>query len=248
MNSLKMSASKKKKLIETGIFTKVSIRKMEKNIRKYIILSSKQIQLEMVSDIEEDNLSKTLSNNIRSKILGKAGTGKSNKTESDQDKIFINHINSNKNYYKQLSRKKSSSLTKLNTEQKYSQKNIMMKNSSKSITNYNNQIKTQINEQNFRKIIITKILYDSFEDNESDNEDEKKGFFLSPNGVFIQTFDFLMSISTLFIVVFNPYYISIMKCFCFPKPFLNNIFEFNRSYKSLFSSLIYLDINIYICL
>ena len=220
INSLKMSISKKKKLFETGIFTKVSIRKMEKNIRKQIILSSKQIQLEMVSDFEEDNISKSLSNNIRSKILGKAGTGKSNKTESDLDKISINHINSNKNYYKQLSTKKSSSLTKLNTEKKYSQKNIMMKNSSKSITNFNNQIKTQINEQNFRKIVRTKILYDSFEDNESDNEDEKKGFFLSPYGVFIQTFDFLMSISTLFIVVFNPYYISIMKCFCFPKPFL----------------------------
>jgi len=216
MSSLKMSASKKKKLFETGIYTKVSIRKMEKNIRKQIILSSKHIKLEMVSDFDDYTISKTLSDNLHSKILGKAGTGKSIKTENIQQKKTFN----SPNYPRQFSSKKSNSLDKLNREQRNSQKNIM-KISSKSITNFNNQItKAQINEQNYRKIIRTKILYDSFEDNESDNENEKQGFFLSPYGVFIQTFDFLMCIGTLIIVIFNPYYISIMKCFCFPKPFL----------------------------
>ena len=222
MNSFKMRASKMKQFFQTGILTKLSIRKMEKNIRKQIILSSKNIQLEMISDFDEDAISKSLTNNIRSKLLGKAGTGKSNKKESEKERTSLKiRNNTNTSYYKQLSMQNSNSLGKLIIEPRNSQKNIMMKISSKSITNFNNQLtKAQINEQNYRKIIRTKILYDSFEDNESDNENENKGFFLSPYGVFIQTFDFLMCISTLIVVIFNPYYISIMKCFCFPKPFL----------------------------
>ena len=228
MNSVKMTNLKKKKLFETGILSKISIRKMEKDIRNQIILSSKQIQLDLISDdFNEEDRSKTLTNNLRSKILEKADTEKSNKIWNDEGKTSLkksNNNNDNQNYYKKLSSKSiinSNSLGKLNTAPLNNPKNIMLRIPSKSILNYNKELtKVLINEQNYRKIVRTKILYDSFEDNESDNEDERQGFFLSPYGVFIQTFDFLMCISTLIIIIFNPYYISIMKFFCFPKPFI----------------------------
>ena len=63
------------------------------------------------------------------------------------------------------------------------------------------------------------MLYDSFEDNESDNENENEGF-LSPNNNVILIFDLLIIISTLIVAIYNPYYISTMKCFCFSIPLI----------------------------
>ena len=226
IQSLKVTNTKKRKIYESRIFSKVSIRKMEKDIRNRIILSSKQIKLDMISDdFNEGVISKTLTSNLRSKILEEIDTRKSNKMENDKDMESLKiDNNNNHNYYKKLSPESLiniNSLDKLNTFPTNNQKNILLKISSKNILNYNKEkTKALINEQNYRKIVRTKILYDSFEDNESDNENERQGFFLSPYGIFIKSFDFLMSISTLIIVIFNPYYLSIMKCFCFPKPLI----------------------------
>jgi hypothetical protein len=185
MNSVKMTNLKKKKLFETGILSKISIRKMEKDIRNQIILSSKQIQLDLISDdFNEEDRSKTLTNNIRSKILEKADTEKSNKIWNDEGKTSLknsNNNNDNQNYYKKLSSKSiinSNSLGKLNTDPMNNPKNNMLRISSKSILNLSRGLTgDQINEQNYRKIVRTKILYDSLEDNESDNENERQGFF-----------------------------------------------------------------------
>lgn len=183
IQSLKVTNTKKRKIYESRIFSKVSIRKMEKDIRNRIILSSKQIKLDMISDdFNEGVISKTLTSNLRSKILEEIDTRKSNKMENDKDMESLKiDNNNNHNYYKKLSPESLiniNSLDKLNTFPTNNQKNILLKISSKNILNYNKEkTKALINEQNYRKIVRTKILYDSFEDNESDNENERQGFF-----------------------------------------------------------------------
>ena len=65
-----------------------------------------------------------------------------------------------------------------------------------------------------------KIEFNSFEDNESENEAENTGLFISPDNKFILFFDILIIISTLIVAIYNPYYISTMKFFCFSNHFL----------------------------
>ena len=197
---------------QTIIFNKMSIRKAEKNIKKIIKDISHKIGEEKVgSDFDDDINNKTLPNINLNKIR------KSFQMEEERASIKSNEF-FNISHDKKLS---SPNFNYMNLKFRGSQKNLLIKTSNKSITNYNNEIvKVQINEQNYRKLVKTKILYDSFEDNESDNENEKEGSYLSPNSTFINIFDLLIIISTLIIVIYNPYYISVMKCFCFPIPFL----------------------------
>ena len=223
VNSFKISNTRKKKLFQTGIFGKMSLKRMEKSIRKQIILSSKLIKSEMEPDFGEDILTKTLSNNISN--FGKAPTEKAKLLENDKEGLPLknnNSINSiNKNFLQKSSLRNlinsNKNLSKLNTDK--SQKNLLSKLSSKNI---NINIQAQINEINYRKLVKTKILYDSFDDSESGNENKKEGYYLSPLSLFIKIFDFLIIISNLFVISFNPYYISKMKYFCYPKPFLFN--------------------------
>jgi len=226
VNSFKISNTRKKKLFQTGIFGKMSLKRMEKSIRKQIILSSKLIRSEMEPDFGEDIITKTPKNNPSN--FGKASTEKDKQLEKDKEGLQLKNNNSinnlniiNKNFYQKSSFKNlissNKNLSKLNTDK--SQKHLLSKLSSKNITA---NIQAQINEINYRKLVKTKILYDSFDDSESGNENNKEGYYLSPKSLFIKIFDFLIIFSNLFIISFNPYYISTMKCFCYPKPFLLN--------------------------
>ena len=223
VNSFKISNTRKKKSFQTGILGKISLKKMEKSIRKKIIVSSKLIKSEAELDFGEDIIIKTPSFNNNSSNYGKSTTEKCKQIENDieglpyKNKSCIN-INNN-NFFQKSSIKNlinsNKNLSKITTDK--SQKNLLSKISSKNI---NINIPALIKEINYRKLVKTKILYDSFDECESGNENDEGGYYLSPQSLFIKIFDFLIIISNLFVISFNPYYISIMKYFCYPKPFL----------------------------
>ena len=203
LNSINMNSIKKKKLFKTGKFNdeKLSIRNMEINIRKKLIDLSAKIEYDDQS-FDNVNIDSLMNKNV-------------NKNFNQMTKsLNINAINKKQiNKFPSYS-KLTNSLSKSN---KNSPKNNLVKLSNKSVSIYS---RIQINESNYRKIVRTKILYDSFEDNESENEKETIGLFLSPKENFIFVFDLLIIISTLFIEIYNPYYISTMKCYCYSIHFL----------------------------
>ena len=204
LNSIKMNSIKKKKLFKTGKFNdeKLSIRNMEINIRIKLIDLSAKIEYD---DQSFDNINIDLS--LMNKNVNK------NFNEMNES-LNVNTLNKKQiNKFPSYS-KLTNSLSKSN---KNSPKNNLVKLSNKSVSIYS---RIQINESNYRKIVRTKILYDSFEDNESENEKETIGLFLSPEENFIFIFDLLIIISTLFIEIYNPYYISTIKCYCYSIYFL----------------------------
>ena len=217
-NLLKINSLRKnyKKKFKTGIVanTKISLKSMEINLRKKLIDMNNQIEKEespkKLNDISVNNKSICI-------------------FESDFEGQFLkfNNASNTKSIGNTINKLSSKNIIKKNSynimrseKKKNNQKNIELKISSKSLHILNGDYsKAIINEHNFRKLIKTKILYDSFEDNESENENETEGF-LSPNNNFIFIFDLLIIISTLIVDIYNPYYISTMKCFCFPIPFI----------------------------
>ena len=66
----------------------------------------------------------------------------------------------------------------------------------------------------FRNLFKKKILYDSFD---SEEEEEIENFFISPYNKVILIIDLLVILSTIFNMIFTPYFLSNTKCFCSPK-------------------------------
>ena len=68
-------------------------------------------------------------------------------------------------------------------------------------------------KERYRVLFKKKIVYDSFD---SEEEEEIEQFFISPDNIFMQIVDFLIIISTLFNMIYTPFYLSKMNCTCSP--------------------------------
>ena len=213
MNSIgssKINSRMKKNPFQTGIFGNskiIPLKYMEFNIRKKLI--------DLSTQIEKNDLF-----NSKFDIFSPGRIKSPNKSSKNLKHFFLDNDNERTSY--RLINKLSS---KSNKSYKYIKKkssNSVKKPSDKSIppSSYREKSKMEKKEKNYRKIIRTKILYDSLEDNETDIEKENEGIFLSPNSNFILIFDILIIISTLVVAFYNPYYISTMKCFCYPIHFI----------------------------
>ena len=75
--------------------------------------------------------------------------------------------------------------------------------------------KYTISKRKFRKLLKKKLIYDSFD---SEEEDELEGIFFSPDNYFIIFIDLLVALSSLFSMIYTPYYISNIKSFCIKQP------------------------------
>ena len=80
---------------------------------------------------------------------------------------------------------------------------------------------TKNKKNKFRVLIKRNLIYDSF-DSEEDLE-ELDNFFISPENNFIKIFDLLITIFSLFNVLYFPYYLSNVKCLCIPNSKIINL-------------------------
>ena len=69
------------------------------------------------------------------------------------------------------------------------------------------------NKDKFRKLLHKNMVYDSFD---SEEDEEFEGIFFPTNDSFIQFIDLLIIFSSLFYMVYTPYYLSNIKYFCTP--------------------------------
>ena len=67
-----------------------------------------------------------------------------------------------------------------------------------------NHLREAFNEK-FRKIKRIRNLYDSFAEDESDKDIEKNNYGLNPKSIFIDTYDMIILISTIFCLFYMPY-------------------------------------------
>ena len=74
-----------------------------------------------------------------------------------------------------------------------------------------------------RNILRTNPLYDSFDDNESDKEEEYYGKVLLPNSYHILILDVLLFLSTLYYPFYIPLRMAKGDCFCIEEKILNKL-------------------------
>ena len=68
------------------------------------------------------------------------------------------------------------------------------------------------------------MIYESFD---SEEQEELEHFFISPNNIIILIIDALIIISTIFYLIYTPFYLSSLKCFCSSEiKIINSIYYF----------------------
>ena len=179
-----------------------SIKTLEKTIQQKIIDISMQIE-------KESSLIREKTNKINLSLFIKKKLG----VESDIDN---SSFTSKKKFMKKENNKSFiENNKKINLSTKI-EENELKNYQTCTFSKYKNNKRKK---EKFRVIFKKKILYDSFD---SEEEEEIEQFFISPNNIFILFIDILIIISTLFNMIYTPFYISTLKCFCYPM---------NKSYK-----------------
>ena len=158
----------------------------------------------------EETKYKLIEKNIQNKLLD-ISMEIFEKKKSNMEDEFINNNNSftlrPKKFKKKSSKKLLSQILK---ERK-------AKSTTKFLSNFQNSLSIKSHDtKNFlslkelqieknRKIVKTKVLYDSMAEDESDENFEEDGYGLSPESLFMDIFDCIMLICSLFSLFYVPY-------------------------------------------
>ena len=180
----------------------MSIRKIEENIKQKIFEMSMRIDLENNNSEIDNNITQKISSNI---------SNYSKKFDNDSKIIRIRkNMSSSENTNSFIHRKISS-------EKSFSAKSsgIGIKNSSSFSKYSKKQIKNKIkNKYVFRFIERKKLVYDSIEDDGDYLINCNEGFYIPINSNFLFVFDFVVIVCALFDIIYTPYNLSNIKCFC----------------------------------
>ena len=91
----------------------------------------------------------------------------------------------------------------------------------KTNRNTNSKKSTEIisvkNSENFRILELKQLIYDSMDDDESEEDNDFEGIYISPESKFIFIFDLFLLLSFLFVSISTPFLIANSKCFCINK-------------------------------
>ena len=195
-----------------------SIKTLEKDIQQKIIDISLKIELEdnMLGETLGENMINEQNNN---KINLSAFIRKKISTESDiENSSFLSKRIINKN-----KRHKSYTGTNTKFEQLPDGTNSNNNNKSYSLFKKTKKNKKKKNLDKFRRLFQKKLVYDSFDSEEI--LDEIDNFYISPDNNFIRLIDLLVIFSSLFNIIYSPFYLTNIKCFCSP-----NLKEVNYMY------------------
>ena len=102
--------------------------------------------------------------------------------------------------------------TKLNEGKKYLFDDIIRKNT--IISESEEEVDISFKEQRYRNLQRKGYVYDSFDDEENILDEEIYSFFIKPESSFIIFFDFLITISSVYYLIYIPYFLGSNKIFC----------------------------------
>ena len=115
-------------------------------------------------------------------------------------------------------------------------KNVTSKNSNKSYRS-NEVISKRSSNEKYRKLINRGLVYDSFDDDEEEFEDQiNKEFFIMPNSMFIYILDTLVALNIVYFLTYNPYYLASSTTFLF-----SNILNLREIYHFFMEFVFFVD-------
>ena len=182
-----------------------SIKTLEKDIQQKIIDISMKIELE--DNILGETLCENMINEQNNKINLSAFIRKKISTESDiENSSFLSKRMINKN-------RRHKSYTGANTKFEQLPDGVSPHNNkSYSLFKKNKKNKKKKNPNKFRRLFQKKMVYDSFDSEEI--LDELDNFYISPDNNFIRLIDLLVIFSSLFNIIYSPFNLTNIKCFC----------------------------------
>ena len=87
-------------------------------------------------------------------------------------------------------------------------------------------IKISKEEKKYRKIERKKLIYDSIEEDESEEEEILEGVYISPDSDFIFSLDLIILICSLFCIIYLPIQLARCRCFCIDINLFITYFQF----------------------
>ena len=209
INKLKINSDLNNSDISSNLFNikkkrldkRKSLKFIEKDIKNKILDLSILIEKE---DNIASGISKEYNNNLNlSTFIKKQIDGEYDCPTSPKNKLINNKKIKGKNV--------ENKIEKFDLNESLS-KQSLMQNTNNSISRiYNNQ-NNQKGIDKFRILFKKKLIYDSFTEEEKENEFER--FYISPKSKFILIFDFLIIIFSLFDIIYTPYNLSRIEGFC----------------------------------
>ena len=241
LNGQKKKRSTNNVMKANKIFEKLekpNLKKVENEILNKIIILKKCYQKDPIVDNDfyenndknnslvnspENNVNASQRNNIRKKkILDRESINYnlSNIYKNNSDNNFSKQfkINSSTNYAQTVILKKNER-NKLENNKKYAFTEFRRVNE-KELASFTTK-KTKIDK--FRNIKRTKNLYDSFDDDESEKDDDFHGNIISPKSNIIFFFDFFMVLSSIYCLFYIPLRLAKFNCFCNKENKINSI-------------------------
>ena len=165
---------------------------------------------------------------------------KFNRKRSIKNHSNINNLNKSSNFASQNANTKSNSsfMTKLNKSsneiKRISLEKINVTKDNLKLTDLDNNksrkkdsaltiIVRQMHMEKARNLFRTNLVYDSFDDDESDKDEDSSGITILPNSYIILILDVLIFFSTLYISFYLPLRMAKYDCFCIEEKSINKI-------------------------
>ena len=195
-------------------FSSPNIKKIALDISTVFVAKKKSVQYEKKMEVDNQKVVnlKMVGNELLLKI--KDMQGNITQTPRQMQPFIAPKLNLKNKLQEDLSFPNSSIYSK-------TPKSSLRNKLSISIINNKNNITNIIEKDKYRFLEIKKQIYDSFGDNESEEETEEEGTVIYPNSFFIFILDSLIFIFTLFYSIYVPFIIADEVCFC-------NINNFSR--------------------
>ena len=212
-----------KLLIDNKMLTQLNFRKIKNQIlaTSYLTKSKNSFSLKSIEkDIQQKLFDLSMKIEKESTIIGLPNSSLVRLTTLLKEKI-VDKEKENLSLFSPKHKKISNQkiLDKKNSENNNNGDNDKGENnigssSSKKVLSRLKVLKTLKNNKNLFRVLLKKnLIYDSFD---SEEEEDLEGIVISHGNTFIQIIDCLVMISSLFYMIYTPYYISIFKSLCTP--------------------------------
>ena len=196
--------------IEDEISNYYNIRDNNKSVRIY--KNKKISNSHLNNNYKRGYTNHVLYNSKKNSNLNKSSNFTSQNANTKTNSSFMNNLNKTSNDNKRISfeniTKDNLKLTDLDNNRIRKKKDSAPKN---------------ILMEKARNLFRTNLIYDSFDDDESDKDEDSNGFSILPNSYYILILDFLLFISTLYNSFYLPLRMAKYDCFCIEEKKINKI-------------------------
>ena len=175
------------------------------------------IKRRYTNHITKFNGKRSNNNQSNTNNLNKSSNFASQNANTKSNSSFMTKLNKSSNEIKRIS------LEKINVTKDNIKLTDLDNNKSRKKDSALTNIVKQIQMEKARNLFRTNLVYDSFDDDESDKDEDSSSIIILPNSYIILILDYLIFLSTLYISFYLPLRMAKYDCFCIEEKKINKI-------------------------